>query len=214
MSFSSYSNFGASLSTWMDIGANDLGSSLVADLITVGEARIFREARTQAMETSFGTAIVGGIMALPSGYLALKSALVSCSPPQTLERRTAEWIGLNYPDSGSSGIPKFIARYGQTFIFGPYPDSAYTISGIYYQQPAAISASGLNALFTTNPDLYLFGCLAESEIVIGRDPRVPLWEAKYAKILADVNGTDRAEDASGSTLQTRVAKTPSYRAMR
>lgn len=46
---------------------------------------------------------------------------------------------------------------------------------------------------------------------IGRDKRVPLWEAKYQKILADVNGADQRENASGSSLQTRLAKAPIYR---
>ena len=218
MSFASYTAFGTSLATWL-LNSNtatitDVGVTMVADLITVGETRIFREARTQAMETSFGTAISAGLMALPSGYLALKRAYVNCSPPVSLERRTAEWIQVNYPDSGSSGIPQFIARYGQNFIFGPYPDSSYTINGIFYQSPTAISGAALNSLFTTNPDLYLFACLAEGDMVIGRDARIQVWEAKYQKILADVNGTDRAEDASGSTLQTRVIRSPSYRSTR
>lgn len=219
MSFSSYTNFGTSLAGWLlDNNAatiTDVGVSQVADLITVGEARIFRETRTQVMETSFGTAISSGLLALPSSYLALKTAYVNSSPTVSLERRPAEWIRMNYPQNSSSGIPQFIARYGQNFIFGPYPDSAYTINGIYYMQPTAISGAALNTLFTTNPDLYLFACLAEAEIIVGRsDQRVALWESKYQRILMDVNGVDKAEDASGSSLQMRTARPASYRATR
>lgn len=209
MSFASYTSFGTSLSGWLlnskDATVTDLGVSVVADLITLGETRIFREARTRDMETSFGTSISAGTLALPSGYLALKSAYVTLSPNQSLERRSAEWIRITYPQDTTSGIPKFIARYGTSFIFGPYPDSAYTVNGIYYQSPTAISGAALNNLFTTNPDLYFFACLAEGEMVIGRDPRTQIWEAKYQRILADANGVDRQENASGSSLQTRVA---------
>lgn len=211
MSFADYTSFGASLSTWMDIGVSDLGNTLVADLITVGETRIFRETRSREMETAFSDSITAGLMSLPASYLALKSAYVNSSPNVSLERRPAEWIRLTYPQSTSSGIPKFIARYGSNFIFGPYPDSAYTVNGIYYKRLTAISGSALNAVFTTNPDLYLFACLAESEIVIGRDARIPVWEAKYNRILADVNGASAAEDASGSSLQMRLSNAPSYR---
>jgi len=188
----------------MDIGTSDIGASLYSDLVTVAENRLFREARTRDMETSFSTSMSSGTVALPSGYLALKTAYVNSSPIQSLERRPAEWIRINYPDNANSSVPKYIARYGGNFIFGPYPDSAYTVKGIYYQQPTAISGAALNTLFTTNPDLYLLACLAESEIIIGRDARIPIWEAKYQRILADVNGVDKAEDASGSSLQMRV----------
>ena len=212
MSFASYTSFGTSLAGWLlknnSATVTDVGVSMVADLITVGETRIFRECRTQAMETSFGAAITAGLLALPASYLALKSAYLASAPNVSLERRPAEWIRLNYPQDTSSGVPNFIARYGQNFIFGPYPDSGYTVNGIYYKQPTAISGAALNTLFTTNPDLYLFACLAESTIIIRDNPLIPVWEQKYQKILMDVNGSDRAEDSSGSSLQMRVARGP------
>lgn len=219
MSFASYTDFGNSLSAWLlnDNAATstDIGTTVVADLITVGETRIFREARTRGMETSFGDSITAGVVALPASYLALKTAYVNTSPQVSLERRPAEWIRMQYPQNTTSGIPQFIARYGSNFIFGPYPDSGYTINGIYYKQPTAISASSLNDLFTTNPDLYFFACLAEGELVIGRDPRVQIWEAKYQRILNDVNGADKAEESSGSSLQMRSARGPgAYRYIR
>ena len=201
MSFASYTDFGTSLAGWLlddnNATITDVGVSQVADLITVGETRIFREARCQAMETAFSDSITAGMLTLPASYLALKTAYIDAAPQVSLERRPAEWIRITYPQSTTSGIPQFIARYGQNFVFGPYPDSGYTVNGIYYKQPTAISGASLNGLFTQNPDLYLFACLAEATIINGRDARVPLWEAKYAKILADVNGMDKAEDASG-----------------
>ena len=216
MAFSSYTSFGTSLASWLldsnTATVTDVGVSIVSDLITVGESRLFRETRSRDMETSFGSTISSGVLALPTSYLALKSAYVATAPNVSLERRSAEWIRLNYPQDTISGVPKFIARYGTNFIFGPYPDSAYTVNGIYYIQPTAISGSALNTLFTTNPDLYLFACLAEAAIIIGQDARIQVWEAKYQRILADVNGMDKAEDASGSSLQTRPAHVPIYRA--
>ena len=208
MSFSSYTNFGTSLATWL-LDSNtatitDVGVTMVADLITVGESRMFREVRNRDMETAFSDSITAGLMALPSSYLALKSAYVDSSPNISLERRPAEWIRLNYPQDTSSGMPNFIARYGTNFIFGPYPDSAYTFAGTYYKRLTAISGAALNALFTANPDLYLFACLAEGAMVIGQDPRLPIWEKKYQQILMQVNGEDTVEQGSGSSLQMRV----------
>ena len=201
MAITSYSELKTAITSWLDVATADL-SSIIDDLVTVGEKRIFRECRTRDMEDSFSTAISSGSIALPSGYVELKYARVDGTPSQPLERRSAESLYEMYPTRSSSGKPKFIAREGSTFIFGPYPDSDYTIKGIYYKRLAVLSSSA-NALFTSNPDLYLFACLAESEIVIGRDNRIAIWEAKYKKILDDVNGEDRREQASGSTLRIR-----------
>lgn len=210
MSFGSYTAFGTSLASWLldsnTATVTDVGVTMVADLITVGETRIFREVRSREMETAFSDSITAGIMSLPSSYLELKTAYVDSAPNVSLERRPPEWIRLNYPQNSGSGIPNFIARYGSSFMFGPYPDSAYTIKGIYYKQPTAISGAALNTLFTANPDLYLFACLSKGAMIIGQDPRVGYWETEYQRVLMDVNGADRAEQASGSSLQMRPAR--------
>lgn len=209
MSFSSYTSFGASLCQWLlddnTATMTSVGVSIVGDLITVAENRIFREARTMDMEVAMSTSIGSGVVAVPTGYVAMKHAYINATPIQRLERRTAEWIYNAYPNRSSEGVPKFFARDATNFIFGPYPDSAYTFSCVYYKHLTAISGAGLNALFTANPDLYLLACLAEGELIIGRDQRVPLWEAKYKNILAGVNGEDREDTQSGSNLQMRVA---------
>lgn len=208
MSFGSYTSFGTSLATWL-MNSNaatvtDVGVTMVSDLITIGENRLFREARTRDMEVSMSTAIGTGVVAVPSGYVSMKNARIDTSPASRLERRDVDWIYTQYPTRGAEGIPKYFAREGTNFIFGPYPDSAYTFTCIYYKHLTAISGAALNALFTAAPDLYLFACLAEGDMVIGRDARIQVWEAKYQNILAKVNGEEREEQQSGSNLQMRA----------
>lgn len=201
MAITTYNELKTSITAFLDVTAADL-TSVIDDLVTVGEKRIFRECRTRDMEEALSATISSGTIALPSGYVELKYARIDGTPSQPLERRSAESLYEMYPMRSSEGKPKFIAREASTFIFGPYADSDYTVKGVYYKRLTAVSSS-VNALFTANPDLYLFACLAESEIVIGRDSRIAIWEAKYNKILADVNGEDRREQASGSTLRMR-----------
>lgn len=204
MSLADYTGLSTAVTSWMDITAADL-TSQIADVITLGETRIFREARTRQQETSFSLAISSGSISVPSNYIALKNAYIDMTPTQHLERRSSEWLYQNYPQRSSEGIPKVIAREGSNFIFGPYPDSGYTVNGRYYKKFSALAGGNAHALFANNPDLYLFACLAESEIIIGRSQRTQLWEAKYKQILADVNGLDMSEAASGSTLRMRVS---------
>jgi len=147
--------------------------------------------------------MASGILSVPSDYVEMKVAYLDTDPLVVLERRSAEWIYTNFPGNISLGKPKYFARYATDFIFGPFPDSDYTVKCVYYRKFAPLSSS-LNNQFLNNPDLYLFACLAESEILIGRDQRIPVWEAKFNRILADVNGLNRAEDNSGSTLRMRL----------
>lgn len=201
MAITTYSELKTAVTSWLDVPAATF-TSQIDDLVTLAESRIFRETRTKDTEATISTALSSGVYALPSDYLEMKFAYINSSPISSLERRSPEWIYTEYPLRTSSGIPKFFARESTNLIFGPYPDSSYTLKGVYYKKLAALS-TGVHALFTNNPDLYLFGTLAESELLIGRDERIKLWEAKYQKILSDVNGLDRRENSSGSILRIR-----------
>lgn len=202
MSINTYSTLKTAIVSWLNITTADIASQ-IDDLVTLGETRIFRKARTRDMEVPLSSTIASGVIALPASYVALKFAYIDGTPTQRLERRSAEWIYMQYPVRSSEGKPKYIAREGTNFIFGPYADSAYTVKGIYYKRLDVLSSS-VNALFSSNPDLYLFACLAESEPIIGRDQRIALWESKFQSILAEVNGEDQAEDHSSGVLQMRI----------
>jgi hypothetical protein len=201
MAITTYAELKTAITSWLDVPTTTF-TNQIDDLVTIAETRILREARTKDLEVAISTALSNGVYALPADYLEMKFAYINSSPISKLERRSAEWIYENYPLRTSSGVPLFFAREASNLIFGPYPDSAYTLNGIYYKKMAALS-TGVHTLFTSNPDIYLFCSLAESEPLIGRDPRIQLWEAKYQKILNDINGLDNREDVSGSGLRIR-----------
>ena len=201
MAITTYTQLQTAVGNWLHRA--DL-STYIPDLIMLGEERIMREVRSRDMETAFSDTIASGVIALPTAYLELKYATVGSSTKIFLKRTSAESIYSKYPLRQAEGEPRFIAREGSNFIFGPYPDSGYTISGVYYQDIGPVSSSD-HALFTNNPDLYLFAALAETEAFIKNDPRVALWEAKYEKIKASVNGLRDREDASGGGLMIRTA---------
>lgn len=203
MALTTYAQLTAAVARWL--GNSDSATtttlgivSTIDDLVTVAESRIFRETKTMDTE-----AILNSTGAVPADYASLKFAYIDGSPTTGLERRSAQWIYANYPMRSSGGTPKFIAREGLNFIFGPYQNGAVTIKGVYYKRLLPL-ATAVHNLFKNNPDLYLFGCLAEAGILVGPDSRIALWEQKYMKILNDVNGYARAEDSSGGSLQMRA----------
>jgi hypothetical protein len=203
MSIASYSDLKTAVQRW--VRRTDL-SAYAADIVRVGEWRIYRDLRIRAMETALSSTIASGVIAVPSDYVEMKYCYVDGSPTQFLQRRKAEYIYEKYSDRSSTSKPVFFARESTNFIFGPYPDSGYTINGIYYKRLNPLSDSNTTNWFTTNaPDLLLFACLAEMEPFLRNDDRIPLWEAKYKTIAAQVQKEDDSENHSGSAPTVAVS---------
>lgn len=203
MSIASYSELKTAVANWLN--RSDL-TTYIPDFVSLGEWRVNRELRIRAMETSLSSAIASGVLALPSDYVELKHAYVDGSPVQHLQRVNAEMIYGKYPTRSSVGKPNFIAREGSNFIFGPYPDSTYTIKGIYYKRLSPLSDSNTTNWFTTNaPDLLLFSALLEAEPFMKNDERLILWQTKYEQAKSQIETEDQRESFSGSALSIRTA---------
>lgn len=200
MAISTYSELKTAVANWLN--RSDL-TSYVPDFIALGEARIYRELRIRAMEASLSSAIASGVIAVPSDYVEMKHAYVDGSPVQFLSRRKAGWIYENYPSRAADGKPAFFAQDAGNFIFGPYPDSAYTIKGTYYKRLTALSDSNTTNWFTTNaPGILLFAALCEAEPFLKNDERVTLWQAKYDQEKNGISSEDMDERVSGGGLRT------------
>lgn len=198
MSISTYGELKTAVAGWLN--RSDL-TSIIPDLIRLGELRIYRDLRIRPMETALNSTISSGVIAVPSGYVELKYAYIDTTPVGKLQRKDSEWIYFNYPTRAADGQPKFIAREADNFIFGPYPDSTYTIKGIYYKRLDALSDSNTTNWFTTNAsDLLLWASLCEAAPYLENDERVGLWEKKYDITKSRVQREDDQEDFSGSPL--------------
>lgn len=175
--------------------------SYVDDWILLAETDIYRRLRTKDMETALSGTISSGVVALPSGYIDLKFAYISgITPVQRLKRKTVGWIYENYPTRSSTDTPLFIAREGSNLIFGPYPDSAYTVAGVYYKNLGAVSSTA-HALFTSNPDVYLYGSLYMAVRDLKDDEGILRWQGLYEQALASAQKASDAEEVSGGGLE-------------
>lgn len=191
-----YSTLQTKVGDWVNRG--DL-TSQIPDFIYFGEDYIYRDLRIRAMETALSGTIASGVVALPSDYIDLKNAYISSTDPyQPLERKSAQWVYRQYPTRAADGRPKYIAREGSNFIFGPYPDSGYTVAGIYYARLSHLSASNTTNWFTTNaPELLLYAALMATEPYLKNDERFPFWQTRYYELIAAVQKEDDNEHTSG-----------------
>lgn len=202
MSIASYSELKTAVANWLN--RSDL-TAYVPDFIALGEARIYRDLRIRAMETALSSAISSGVVAVPASYKELKFAYVDGSPTRQLLRSDPEFIYAKFPTRSATSKPSYIAREGSNFIFGPYPDSNYTIKGVYYASLTALSDANTTNWFTSNaPDILLWAALCEAEPFIKNDERVGLWQAKYDLVKEAIEREERNEQFSGGGLAATV----------
>lgn len=203
MSLANYSDLKTSVASWLH---RDSLTAYIPDFIRLGEDRIYRELRIRAMEASLNSTIASGVIAVPADYIEMKYAYVNGSPVQYLQRKDPQWIYENYPARSAEGQPKYFAEEAGNFIFGPYPDSTYTIRGVYYKRLTALSDSNTTNWFMTNaPGILLFAALSETAPFLVADDRLALWNAKYEQERDGIQREDRREQHSGSHLGASIS---------
>src|SRR5688572_26552708 len=98
------------------------------------------------METSgtIGT-IASSVVAVPAAYLGLKVAYINGSPSTRLDRKSLTQMYGTFPRGGDTGLPIWISRDGANFIFGPEPDSTYTVKGTYWAKQTLLRSFSADA---------------------------------------------------------------------
>lgn len=177
-------------------------TSFTPNFVQQFEERFYRQSENWAswMETALSVASTAGACAVPSDYLALKVAYWDGESSPPLKRISLDQLYQRYPrDSGTTGTPRYIARNGANFEFGPIPSSG-TLAGTYYAKPTVLRSDGdgVNWLVTHAPDLLLYGALLEAEPFLKNDKRIVVWKQFYDESLAAYRSQFGGEDYSGS----------------
>ncbi len=188
-----------------DYLARDDLATFIPNFLQNSQEKLYRSLRTRPFEAALSVAISSGVAACPSDYRDLKYAYISTTPVRFLKRATPEQIYTDYPTRSSSGVPSLIAREVDNFIFGPYPDSTYTVTGVYYKNLDLLSASNTTNWFTTNaPEVLLYGALMEAQPFLMNDARIQVWQTLFNEAVDTLVSQERVEKASGSTPRIRV----------
>lgn len=187
-----------------------------ADIVTQGfvpnfiqswEGRFYRQPRNfgRFMEASFAGTIASNVLAVPSDYLGLKYAYINTTPAARLDRASLNQLYGTFPRNSVTALPRLIARDLTNFVFGPEPDSTYSIAGVYYAKPTLIRSFAADAaahwIIVNAPDLALYGSLLEATPFLQNDKRIPTWQAFYGQSLQDYRDFNKDEEVSGSPSQ-------------
>jgi hypothetical protein len=191
-------------------------STFIPNFIQSWEDDFVREPRNWGrwMEAEFNpsdTLISGGVIPVSnlSDYLGLKYVYISGSPSSRLDRVSLNQLYGAYPRGGETGIPRWIARDGENFVFGPTPDSDYLVKGVYYARPTRLrdfaSDAAAHWMIVNCPDVILFGALVHAQPFVMNDKRIGVWQSFYDRAVSSYRAMNKDEDVSGSPVQEVLA---------
>ena len=177
--------------------------------IRQGEQRLYQKLRVRFMETNVNISTVSSQQAdaLPSRFRQARSIYVAGSPNVRLEFRTPVEFWSIY-SSFADAKPKVYTIEGENFLWGPAPDAVYTITVLYYKEPAALSDdSDTNGVFTLDFQLLMYASLIASATFLKNDARLIVWAQLYEQCLEDAMEADKRDRYSGDVvIPERVAQ--------
>lgn len=110
-------------------------------------------------------------LGIPTDFLAPYSMAIDNSGFEYLIIKDVNVIRAVYPDSASTGVPRYYAIWDDDFfIVGPTPDSNYSTELHYFYRPESIATAGSSWLGTHAESTLLAACLLESYIFLKGDP--------------------------------------------
>lgn len=176
---------------------SSLSTDRIDEALTFAEARIARELRVRDMETDADVAIVASTRtaALPTNYRGLKRIYLDTDPIQPLGYVSPETYWSTYM-STKVGPPVAYTIEAGNFVFGPIPDTSYTAKALSIGL-AALTASVIPALFTNNPDLYLYGTLVHIAPFTGNSGRIAEWESLFTISRESIKRSDMRDRHPG-----------------
>lgn len=205
MPFASYTELKAEIAAWLS--RDDVSTSVggVDTYIDLAEAWFNRNLRTRQMTTSVGSLTVSsGTITHPTAWLEWKSVVVMTTPMIPLEV-TSEESALALDQANEVGTPERVIVRGDNSIVWPSPDGTYTYRGVFYRTVPALNITDNGSLQSSNwilasyPDAYLYGALLQSHARLVGDERVPLWQAAFDRVVAEIERADERAVFGGST---------------
>jgi hypothetical protein len=102
--------------------------------------------------------------------------------------RTYEFMRQYWPDEAQEDVPKYYGDYDYThWLVVPTPAEAYDFEVMYYEEVQPLDATNQTNWFTQYaPQAMLYGSLLQAMPFLKNDERLPMWQAQYDKIVAQL----------------------------
>ncbi len=199
---STYSELKDAIYKWLVKDSSDpfFTSNMMDNIIYLAENELNRRMRVRQMRDVASLSVTAGDnnTPAPDGFIEAYSLYVN-SPVQEVQSASAGVFSRNglYLQTGS---PLYFFINNGSFVWGPVPDSDYTVTLDYYKKIPGLSSTQItNNVLTDFPDIYLFCCLKQAYIAAQDLEREASFEQRSAQLIAEANSKDKkATIAKGS----------------
>lgn len=190
----------ASMAEWLN--RSDLTSKL-PEFIAFAERKFNRTLMVPDREETSTASTSGARLALPTDFWRIRSIYLDSDPKAVLQEVSPMVLRRAYPDA-ATGQPVSFSINGRELVFGPSPDTTYTVVLEYYQTIPALGATqATNWLLTDHPDLYLYGSLLQAEAYLFNDDRLAVWKTAHDEVMAEIMTAGNAIRSSTSGVRIR-----------
>lgn len=187
-----------SLAEWLN--RTDL-TAKIPELIAFAERRFNRKLFVPERESSATATITGERLALPTDFWALRGIYLATDPRVQMQPVTLAALRDGYSRTGQ---PYVYAISGEELVFGPIPDTTYSVEIAYYATIPALGASqATNWLLTDHPDIYLYGSLLMAEAYLVNDRRLEMWKVALDEAMAELTQAGNRKRFSAQPMRLR-----------
>lgn len=201
----SYDNLQTAVKKWLG-GRTDLDDQ-IPDFIALAEARIRRRVRRRSIRATI--TISSAETTLPADCAELRSLRLSSSIP-SLDRpmdvgSIEQLSAVRARHNAVPGRPIRAAVLGDKLLVAPAPDQPYTAEIVYFEKLLPLSATvQSNSVLADAPDLYLYGALCEAAPYLEHDERIPVWDSRVEKTMAELDAAREREEFNASLTPVRL----------
>lgn len=191
-----YANLQASILNWMV--RSDLSTD-VAGFISLVETDMRDRIKNRRQEIRATLTATPGVatVALPADYGRWRSIYVVGAPRTPLTYKTPSELDA-YGQTDTLGKPHEFTIEGSNLRFKPIPDSAYSISLLYFQDLPSLSDSNTtNWMLTRWANNYLFGAMAYGYMFIKDMETANNYKAVYETGMNQMFAFSDAEEYAG-----------------
>ena len=209
MATMTFSSLTQDIKDWMENDGTEF-SNETSGFISLAEQRIARDVDPYAFHESANSSFNVGdrFVSKPVDAKIIFHFLLidSDSKRVFLEKRTDEYIYDYWPNSSSTGTPKYWANYTDTAILvAPTPSAALNIEMTYSRRIAELSSSNTTNWLTENAqDLLLYGCLMEASTFTKSREDYVIYSDRYKQAVESINNQARRRRRDDFTAPANV----------
>ena len=203
MSMANYTDFAASVVSWLNREGMSSLVDQVEDLTAMGQRRIHRLCNLRAMEAADSEFDVNAqSVALPANFLRMKALyIVQGNRHHPVLGRPLQTV----LKKGQNSRPVYYSTVGESVYFGPTPDQAYTALMVYYAPLDIVSTTTTSNWILLNiPELLLFATMVEASLFLKDDQRAQVWDGRFNAIKDELERSEERQDKEGGALAVNL----------